>query len=222
MTSRSASTHEHIESCPICSANKSLTLTPGGWYACNSCYNNFNAGDFYLNKNLPEQYISDGNHYYWLTTFAGLISSVFKKIIFISITAAKALTFFIFISFGTALIFSTLWAIGMGLIGLSYWFVSKTSEGLFGFITPFLAVGGVIGFFHSIKFMQQTGSAVGQGFAGQLFDNGISDGVTDMNDGTSWSNDGTSWDEPSVNIDGSPMIGGIDIHGNTFGVTDNH
>jgi len=31
---------------------------------------------------------------------------------------------------------------------------------------------------------------------------------------------GTDTFSPSVNIDGSPMVGGIDIHGNPFGVTD--
>lgn len=27
---------------------------------------------------------------------------------------------------------------------------------------------------------------------------------------------------PSVNVDGSPMVGGVDIHGNTYGTTSSH
>lgn len=29
-----------------------------------------------------------------------------------------------------------------------------------------------------------------------------------------------SWTEPSVNIDGTPMLGDLDAHGNPFGITD--
>jgi hypothetical protein len=38
----------------------------------------------------------------------------------------------------------------------------------------------------------------------------------DSSDSFTFSND--TW--PTVNIDGSPMLGGVDIHGHPFGVTD--
>jgi hypothetical protein len=52
-----------------------------------------------------------------------------------------------------------------------------------------------------------------------LFDDDITSSLTTMDDSMSTESlfDNTG---PMVNIDGSPMIGGIDIHGHSFGVTD--
>ena len=63
------------------------------------------------------------------------------------------------------------------------------------------------------------GAAVGAGAAAAA---GLADASTNLGDEEGGSH-GVKWDNlsPSVNVDGTPMVGGVDINGNVFGVTSN-
>lgn len=200
--------------CPKCFADNSVTLVPGGWYACNACHDNFtseflidsrrglNSKDAYagLKKSTKTE---NKRRYLSKTVLRWVWGAVrFIALYFLSIIATNVL-------------FSLAWAFGLGLFGISIWVGFYSEKSFSDFLFGFGFLGVVIGYFHSLSVLL-TGSV----------------GLVAKPRRPIWDDDdfrinsvngGIYGDEimgPSVNIDGTPMIGDIDINGHVYGETD--
>ena len=203
--------------CPKCFAENSVVLVPGGWYACNACHDNFTP-EFLADsrRGLDLKNIHDGvkNSIKAEHKRKSLIKTVLRW--FWGVIRFIGLYFLFIIAIN--ILFCLVWAFGLGVDGVSIWFGFYSENSFLEFLSVSSLIGVVIGYFHSLSVLTSGSAGVLEKPRKPIWDDDSPKIVGDKYISDYRYNDDLI--APSVNVDGTPMLNGVDTDGNVYGQTE--